>query len=111
MSGDSVLYFLLFFSSRRRHTICSLVTGVQTCALPIYVAPLDLSRGRTRELAGDEDLRGHLEGGRVRLAMGGDVLPGGEESKKGRNIASKGFLSDCFEIGRASCRERGCRYG
>src|SRR3546814_1590999 len=27
-----------FFSSRRRHTRCALVTGVQTCALPIYVA-------------------------------------------------------------------------
>src|SRR3546814_1772153 len=27
--------FLFFFSSRRRHTICALVTGVQTCALPI----------------------------------------------------------------------------
>src|SRR3546814_7394876 len=26
---------LCFFSSRRRHTICALVTGVQTCALPI----------------------------------------------------------------------------
>src|SRR3546814_6740750 len=31
------LYFLFFFfSSRRRHTRCALVTGVQTCALPIY---------------------------------------------------------------------------
>src|SRR3546814_9441582 len=29
----SVFYF--FFSIRRRHTICELVTGVQTCALPI----------------------------------------------------------------------------
>src|SRR3546814_2782323 len=27
----------LFFSSRRRHTRCALVTGVQTCALPIYI--------------------------------------------------------------------------
>src|SRR3546814_1499073 len=26
-----------FFSSRRRHTRCALVTGVQTCALPILV--------------------------------------------------------------------------
>src|SRR3546814_3880759 len=26
-----------FFSSRRRHTRCALVTGVQTCALPISV--------------------------------------------------------------------------
>src|SRR3546814_3233232 len=29
---------LFFFSSRRRHTRCSLVTGVQTCALPISLA-------------------------------------------------------------------------
>src|SRR3546814_3531366 len=30
--------YLFFFSSRRRHTICALVTGVQTCALPILPA-------------------------------------------------------------------------
>src|SRR3546814_2809772 len=29
------LYSFFFFSSRRRHTRCALVTGVQTCALPI----------------------------------------------------------------------------
>src|SRR3546814_16945610 len=29
-----IVYFF-FFSSRRRHTRCALVTGVQTCALPI----------------------------------------------------------------------------
>src|SRR3546814_20867363 len=29
--------FFVFFSSRRRHTRCALVTGVQTCALPICV--------------------------------------------------------------------------
>src|SRR3546814_20750546 len=27
----------LFFSSRRRHTRCALVTGVQTCGLPICI--------------------------------------------------------------------------
>src|SRR3546814_7742309 len=31
-------YCLFFFSSRRRHTRCALVTGVQTCALPICLA-------------------------------------------------------------------------
>src|SRR3546814_20791321 len=31
-----VLSVLFFFPSRRRHTRCSLVTGVQTCALPIF---------------------------------------------------------------------------
>src|SRR3546814_7539997 len=30
-----VLIFHFYFSSRRRHTRCALVTGVQTCALPI----------------------------------------------------------------------------
>src|SRR3546814_5268503 len=30
------LLLCFFFSSRRRHTRCALVTGVQTCALPIY---------------------------------------------------------------------------
>src|SRR3546814_2626398 len=29
------LCLFFFFSSRRRHTRCALVTGVQTCALPI----------------------------------------------------------------------------
>src|SRR3546814_3048550 len=32
-----VQYFFFFFSSRRRHTRCALVTGVQTCALPILL--------------------------------------------------------------------------
>src|SRR3546814_15403135 len=31
----STLSVIFFFSSRRRHTRCALVTGVQTCALPI----------------------------------------------------------------------------
>src|SRR3546814_13705935 len=32
-----VFVFFFFFSSRRRHTRCALVTGVQTCALPISI--------------------------------------------------------------------------
>src|SRR3546814_4758768 len=31
-----VFFCRFFFSSRRRHTRCALVTGVQTCALPIF---------------------------------------------------------------------------
>src|SRR3546814_18894589 len=38
-----------FFSSRRRHTRCALVTGVQTCALPIWSCP-----ALRAELKGDE---------------------------------------------------------
>src|SRR3546814_7070305 len=39
----SLLHHAFFFSSRRRHTRCALVTGVQTCALPIWAADDELS--------------------------------------------------------------------
>src|SRR3546814_6965397 len=41
--GQSTVFF---FSSRRRHTSCALVTGVQTCALPICEAEHDEARAR-----------------------------------------------------------------
>src|SRR3546814_10044945 len=34
---SSMFIYLFFVASRRRHTRCALVTGVQTCALPIYI--------------------------------------------------------------------------
>src|SRR3546814_7909070 len=46
------MFMFFCFSSRRRHTRCALVTGVQTCALPISLArqsdreALGLYRGR-----------------------------------------------------------------
>src|SRR3546814_17323736 len=50
---------MFFFSSRRRHTICALVTGVQTCALPISLPPTPFlsfsafaSKGRTMDITG-----------------------------------------------------------
>src|SRR3546814_4743026 len=39
---------LFFFSSRRRHTRCALVTGVQTCALPICIGEIVDVRGTRR---------------------------------------------------------------
>src|SRR3546814_8013433 len=42
---DCLLY-CFFFSSRRRHTRCALVTGVQTCALPICVLARPLPKGQ-----------------------------------------------------------------
>src|SRR3546814_13644791 len=43
------MFFFFFFSSRRRHTRCALVTGVQTCALPIFTA-VDLLEAFGRHL-------------------------------------------------------------
>src|SRR3546814_4332469 len=56
-----------FFSSRRRHTICALVTGVQTCALPICLnqrigaKALD-RRGAGKDRAGAATLRNEATG-------------------------------------------------
>src|SRR3546814_3505971 len=42
-----------FFTSRRRHTICALVTGVQTCALPISVGAHSVEDRRSQVQARD----------------------------------------------------------
>src|SRR3546814_16124903 len=41
-----------FFSSRRRHTRCALVTGVQTCALPICGYPAAIRTDQGPEFTG-----------------------------------------------------------
>src|SRR3546814_10052425 len=48
--------YLFFFSSRRRHTKCALVTGVQTCALPILAD----SFGVVWPVTGTPDVQGGL---------------------------------------------------
>src|SRR3546814_11467526 len=48
-----------FFSSRRRHTRCALVTGVQKCALPISQKLLEPLRQPARRPRGDGPAAGH----------------------------------------------------
>src|SRR3546814_4514484 len=78
------LVCLFFFSSRRRHTRCALVTGVQTCALPICLALWGGAHHRRRALpapgrgGGVPLARGHhhragAHRGRVRTVTGGPV--------------------------------------
>src|SRR3546814_14079641 len=43
------MLFFFFFSSRRRHTRCALVTGVQTCALPICLSVVPYYNKPTQE--------------------------------------------------------------
>src|SRR3546814_3129167 len=51
------MIFYFFFSSRRRHTRCALVTGVQTCALPILRAGRAMAR---RHPARDQPVAGAI---------------------------------------------------
>src|SRR3546814_8687237 len=79
-----VMLIVCCFSSRRRHTRCALVTGVQTCALPIYEASERGDPGGIWGHDGDDELS----------------FPVGLSRNQG----------DSVEIGRASCRERVCQY-
>src|SRR3546814_4159752 len=74
-------FVFFFFSSRRRHTRCALVTGVQTCALPIW-------RPRDPWMMNRAVVQPNPE---IFLGMAADTM-------------------QAAEIGRASCRERVCQY-
>src|SRR3546814_2810892 len=92
---------LFFFSSRRRHTRCALVTGVQTCALPISSAQA------AREIAAKESLTF------VHPYDDTDVIAG--QGTIGLEIMEDlpdvdTIVVPIGEIGRASCRERVCQY-
>src|SRR3546814_8978706 len=112
--------FVFFFSSRRRHTRCALVTGVQTCALPISGARQLVVHDafdtivcsavsfswltpnttvRSTPLAGAEMRTRLAPALRCLLALSRSV------KKPVHSSAISIPLAAC-EIGRASCRER-----
>src|SRR3546814_16754111 len=106
---------MFFFSSRRRHTRCALVTGVQTCALPIC-------RARIIDIAGDRAILDPLHGviydetrheepfardhGIAETILDFDVEPSRVED----TVDQVFKLGAVDEIGRASCREGVCQY-
>src|SRR3546814_14418742 len=121
------MFVIFFFSSRRRHTRCALVTGVQTCALPIYT-PLK-TRAVELELLADGYIKAEFiawtaadeadcaqgdvlaQGGR--LSALDDLNPVHIENRRDI-VAGMGCIDTVQktgEIGRASCRERVCQSG
>src|SRR3546814_5483083 len=101
-----VCMFFFFFSSRRRHTRCALVTGVQTCALPISTVHRmhQVSRKNLIRLAG-------LTLSVLCLAFF-FVKARSSWGQVGAHIElGRAWLGIAIEIGRASCRERVWQYG
>src|SRR3546814_4954384 len=100
LSAD--LFF--FFSSRRRHTRCALVTGVQTCALPIWPA----LRGRARRRVAALEPRFELAEARLR--------PRAARSDRPPRSSDELFLSERSEerrVGKecvSTCRSRWSPY-
>src|SRR3546814_810684 len=64
-----VVVIVFFVASRRRHTRCALVTGVQTCALPISLILFTLLLTLAADLASNY-VRALLRGDATRAASG-----------------------------------------
>src|SRR3546814_2542802 len=91
---------MFFFSSRRRHTRCALVTGVQTCALPISSAasPRPLYRCCARQAAPHHLFSAPVEGAQGRRlhllqrgtppAQGAPPVSRSEERRVGKECVS-----------------------
>src|SRR3546814_3526044 len=89
---------VFFFSSRRRHTRCALVTGVQTCALPISpFADAAFGTGAGQRASGTDAVE-------LKSARSDGV------TIKTHNPPAAQFQVNTTKIGRASCRERVSQY-
>src|SRR3546814_12211076 len=130
---------MFFFSSRRRHTRCALVTGVQTCALPIYFKTLMALATAAAAFTSQDVTRENPivstifpTGERVQIVVP-PVVPDETVSITVRkpstvtmtlaDFEAAGLFRDTrisakkvtpqeleLQIGRASCRERVCQY-
>src|SRR3546814_1280624 len=97
-------FVFFFFSSRRRHTRCALVTGVQTCALPISAVKKGFRLGNKTRKEPDLSLEPEEPANWREPELGTPpAIPEGVG-------AGAGSMSSSLEIGRASCREGVCQY-
>src|SRR3546814_20751950 len=112
------------FSSRRRHTICALVTGVQTCALPISrrdpqqrtssgslsgYGGKGMSNTAATPLLSVQDLHVHYGKSHLLHGVTFEVQEGEVVSLLGRNGSGRSTSIKSIKIGRASCRESVCQ--
>src|SRR3546814_15662119 len=114
-------------SSRRRHTICALVTGFQTCALPIWLSASYLAGKRDRSeaiisvdpLSGEssaltgprerDDVKAWAGEAGLRVHVGGPVPAGVAYAYSDGDDKGDGQYQETG-IGRAAWRGRGGQY-
>src|SRR3546814_10953004 len=97
--------FCFFFSSRRRHSICALVTGVQTFALPICLIQKAVT-GESGSIVGV--MRGLPWYGRLLFPLCGGIVAGGLlwASKKTKARANSDYMEAvAIGAGRPSIRK------
>src|SRR3546814_8947486 len=120
------LYLFFFFSIRRRHTSFALVTGVQTCALPIsyFASRHEQVNGRVKISQINEDCLKRFGGAfhkrfnslltrvdRYYIKQKGFSIVSsyGSLITCRHEFAHQGSIPETAKIGRASCRQRVCQ--
>src|SRR3546814_4938078 len=108
--------FMFVFSSRRRHTRCALVTGVQTCALPRIGRPIaDLSRWALSRLPPGGDRESALQRRLAFMRAGSPhlterVMPDGSIVEiRGNPMPGGGFVATYTDVTEFRSVERGLR--
>src|SRR3546814_4158710 len=99
------MYFF-FFSSRRRHTRCALVTGVQTSALPICNAVNNMINA---QLEGVEFVAANTDAQAINMSLTERRIQLGVSLTQGLGCGAKPDVGRAAaeEIGRAAGRESG----
>src|SRR3546814_3208488 len=104
------LFVIFFFSSRRRHTRCALVTGVQTCVLPISTLPTGTAWSGEMSYRPNAPIQ--INTTDVTLELTDPTRAGLDNRGYNRKEITQlqTTFTHFFEIGRASCRERVWQY-
>src|SRR3546814_3749971 len=104
---ESLFCFCFFFSSRRRHTRCALVTGVQTCALPISDIAVEsdaLDPEFLAEVGNGRVALGHSSLSEPHLGLGeGELAATLASPRAGSGQASHGALADHIPLKLRQC--------
>src|SRR3546814_21005794 len=80
------------FSSRRRHTRCALVTGVQTCALPIYRISRSLEAAHYEPgsiIGSEQELREQNNAGRALFRQAMRILEARKSVVQGKSVSGR----------------------
>src|SRR3546814_4699014 len=105
-------WFFFFFSSRRRHTRCALVTGVQTCALPILAQESTIGTREGEIVVTAQKRVQNVQDVPIAISVvgGEDIQEQGSASLVDYAGYVPGMQASNTEIGRALCRDRVCQY-
>src|SRR3546814_10912912 len=98
---SETVYEFCIFSSRRRHSRCALVTGVQTCALPICGVICEVMND-DGTMSRRAELEAFAAEHNIKIGTIADLI-------HYRMIHERTVQRIAEQIGRASCRERVCQ--